>query len=97
MIKTLRILSLLVLTLGLFSCSTRKTTETVVVEKVETITIKDPGAVEYVWEPPIVDVVKVPPGVDPEGIYYRPSHEEVVEIRQGRWKYQQPDDINREK
>lgn len=46
-----------------------------------------PGAVEYTWEEPMVDVVEVPPGLDPEGHYYRPAHEEVVEIRQGRWQY----------
>jgi hypothetical protein len=38
-------------------------------------------------EEPMVDVVEVPPGLDPEGHYYRPAHEEVVEIRQGRWQY----------
>lgn len=46
-----------------------------------------PGVVEYVWEEPMVDVVDVPPGLDTEGHYYRPGHEAVVEIRQGRWKY----------
>ena len=46
-----------------------------------------PGAVEYVWEPPMVDVVDVPPGLDPEGEYYRPGHQTIVEIRQGRWQY----------
>lgn len=46
-----------------------------------------PGVVEYTWEEPMVDVVEVPPGLDPEGVYYRPAHEEVVEIRQGRWQY----------
>ena len=46
-----------------------------------------PGVVEYSWEEPMVDVVEVPPGLDPEGHYYRPAHEEVVEIRQGRWQY----------
>jgi uncharacterized lipoprotein YmbA len=35
----------------------------------------------------MVDMVEVPPGLDPEGIYYRPAHSEVVEIRQGRWQY----------
>jgi len=45
------------------------------------------GVVEYVWEEPMVDVVQVPPGLDAEGIYYRPAHNEVVEIRQGRWQY----------
>lgn len=46
-----------------------------------------PGAVEYIWEEPMVDVVSVPPGLDPEGHYYRPGHQEVTEIRQGRWQY----------
>lgn len=46
-----------------------------------------PGVVQYVWEEPMVDVIDVPPGLDPEGHYYRPSHQEVVEIRQGRWQY----------
>lgn len=47
----------------------------------------DPGAVEFIYEPPMVDVIDIPPGYDPEGTYYRPAHQEVVEIRQGRWKY----------
>jgi hypothetical protein len=46
-----------------------------------------PGVVEYIWEEPMVDVIDVPPGLDPEGHYYRPGHQEVVEIRQGRWQY----------
>lgn len=46
-----------------------------------------PGVVQYVWEEPMVDVIEVPPGLDPEGHYYRPAHQEVVEIRQGRWRY----------
>ncbi|RMG44029.1 MAG: hypothetical protein D6719_02605 [Candidatus Dadabacteria bacterium] len=46
-----------------------------------------PGVVQYIWEEPMVDVVTVPPGLDPEGHYYRPAHQEVVEIRQGRWRY----------
>ncbi len=45
------------------------------------------GVVESVWEEPMVDVVEVPPGLDAEGIYYRPAHHEVVEVRQGRWQY----------
>ena len=46
-----------------------------------------PGVVEYVWEEPMVDVVDVPPGLDPEGHYYRPAHQAVVEVRQGRWRH----------
>lgn len=51
------------------------------------VTRTAPGVVEYVWEEPMVDVVEVPPGLDPEGHYYRPAHRSIVEIRQGRWKY----------
>ena len=58
-----------------------------VIIKREVQVIKAPGVVEYVWEEPMVDVINVPPGLDPEGVYYRPSHQEIVEIRQGRWKY----------
>lgn len=46
-----------------------------------------PGVVNYIWEEPMVDVVEVPPGLDPDGVYYRPAHQAVVEVRQGRWKY----------
>jgi hypothetical protein len=46
-----------------------------------------PGVVEYTWEEPMVDMIEVPPGLDPEGTYYRPAHSEVVEIRQGKWQY----------
>jgi len=46
-----------------------------------------PGVVEYAWEEPMVDMIEVPPGLDPEGVYYRPAHSEIVEIRQGKWQY----------
>lgn len=45
------------------------------------------GIAPHIWEEPMVDVIDVPPGLDPEGHYYRPSHQEVVEIRQGKWQY----------
>ena len=45
------------------------------------------GVVTEVWEEPMVDDVDVPPGLDPEGHYYRPAHRAIVEIRQGRWQY----------
>lgn len=45
------------------------------------------GIAPHIWEEPMVDVIDVPPGLDPEGTYYRPAHQEVVEIRQGRWRY----------
>lgn len=51
-----------------------------------------PGVVNYIWEEPMVDVTDVPPGLDPEGQYWRPGHAQIVEIRQGKWKhYRFPD------
>ena len=74
----------------LTGCSTQTATSRTSMEEV--VVMRDnprwaPGVVEYVWEEPMVDVVDVPAGLDPEGHYYRPAHEEIVEIRQGRWKY----------
>ena len=54
---------------------------------VESQSRRAPGVVEYVWEEPMVDVVDVPPGLDPEGTYYRQGHQAVIEVRQGRWRY----------
>ena len=45
------------------------------------------GQATLIWEEPMVDVVDVPPGLDPEGHYYRPAHKSITEIRQGRWQY----------
>lgn len=45
------------------------------------------GIAPHIWEEPMVDVIDVPPGLDPEGNYYRPAHQAVVEIRQGKWQY----------
>ena len=67
-------------------CASRTVTRTEVQEVA--VDRRDiPGVVEYVWEEPMVDVVEVPPGLDPEGHYYRPAHQEILEIRQGRWNY----------
>lgn len=69
------------------ACSTSSmegmTAREVIVSRVE----YPPGTVDYIWEEPMVDVIDVPPGLDPEGYYYRPAHQSVVEIRQGRWRY----------
>ncbi len=45
-----------------------------------------PGTVEQNWVEPMPDVVKVPGGLDPTGTYYLPEHNEVVEIRPGRFE-----------
>jgi hypothetical protein len=42
------------------------------------------GTVTEPYVQPMRDVVKVPAQVDPMGIYYRPSHETIVEIIPGR-------------
>jgi uncharacterized lipoprotein YmbA len=74
----------------LCACSAQQPPKEIV--KIQTVKvmepfIPDPGAVEYIYEPPMVDVIDIPPGLDPEGIYYRPQHQQIVEIRQGRWNY----------
>lgn len=86
--------ALFLVLMSLTACSSRQPREPERV--IETITIKDPGAEEYVWEPPMVDQVEVPPGLDSEGHYYRPAHEEVVEVRQGRWVRKEPKDYQKE-
>lgn len=70
-------------------CSPRTITVTEIREvPVDTRAEKTPpGVQEHVWEEPMVNVVDVPPGLDPEGHYYRPAHQSIVEIRQGRWNY----------
>jgi len=72
---------------GLNSCSFSSHTEVTKQAPIEYQVRNVPGVVEYTWEEPMVDVIDVPPGLDPEGHYYRPGHQEVVEIRQGRWQY----------
>lgn len=69
------------------SFTTRPRTEVTEVQIDGNYSPHNDGVVEYVWEEPMADVIEVPPGLDPEGIYYRPAHHEVVEIRQGRWRY----------
>jgi hypothetical protein len=97
--KELRIgitMALLLIGASLCGCY-RVTTPQVSVPGVKEVVIErdappPPGVVQYIWEEPMVDVVEVPPGLDPEGHYYRPGHQEVVEIRQGKWRpYRFPD------
>ena len=95
--RNVTILAVLLLTsLVVTGCSTTSRSQTVTGTVIEQSYIPpDPGAVEYVWEAPLIDVVDVPPGLDPEGHYYRPAHQEVVEIRQGRWRYYKSVDQDR--
>ncbi len=83
-VNALRVSAALVVGAGLTACSRPEPVPPPVIEyQVRNV----PGVVESAWEEPMVDMVEVPPGLDPEGIYYRPAHSEVVEIRQGRWQY----------
>jgi hypothetical protein len=75
----------LLIVMGVSACSRTKAPEAPPTIEYQVRNV--PGVVEYIWEEPMVDVVDVPPGLDPEGHYYRPGHQEVVEIRQGRWQY----------
>lgn len=86
-------LALLALGLLLAGCAKHTVTSIDPAPGQSLIVVQPPGVVEYVWEEPMVDVIDVPAGLDPEGHYYRPSHQEVVEIRQGRWRYyRKPED-----
>ncbi|MCB0318293.1 MAG: hypothetical protein KDD56_06010 [Bdellovibrionales bacterium] len=82
---------LLIMTTFFVACGTASKPQTIIKEVIveRDYTRQVPGAVEYVWEEPMTDVIDVPPGLDPEGHYYRPAHQSIVEVRQGRWKYQQ--------
>ena len=86
---SLGMLTGLVVCLFISGCATR--VQTSAMSEVQEIRAESPrnipGVVEYIWEEPMVDTIDVPPGLDPEGHYYRPAHQSVVEIRQGRWKY----------
>lgn len=91
-------LMITVLTLGISGCSvltapTEGRIKNVNSAHLDHVPVRTaPGVVEYVWEEPMIDVIEVPPGLDPDGVYYRPAHQEVVEIRQGRWKYYRADE-----
>ena len=52
-----------------------------------------PGTVNDFWVEPMIDSVQVPAQIDPHGVYYRPSHKTLAEIRHGRFqKVQFPDE-----
>lgn len=43
-----------------------------------------PGTITRSWEEPMYQSARRPAGLDPEGIYFIPSHSELVEIVPGR-------------
>lgn len=82
--------------LALNGCGVRSSNQSVIYERIERPSepVPEKGVSNFVWEEPMVDVVEVPPGLDPEGNYYRPNHQTVTEIRQGRWKYVGEDQVD---
>jgi len=86
-IKICTLLSLTVIATGCSLNPTSRFSENNQITTERAYPAPPPGTSTVVWEEPMVDVVSVPPGLDPEGNYYRPSHQEVIEIRQGRWQY----------
>ena len=83
---------LVIMAITIMGCGAKPQPQTVIKEVIveRDYTRQVPGVVEYVWEEPMTDVVDVPPGLDPEGHYYRPAHQSIVEVRQGRWRYAKP-------
>lgn len=45
-----------------------------------------PGTVDDVWAEPMYDTVRVQGQLDPHNMYYRKAHNELVEIRPGRYQ-----------
>ncbi len=80
------------ITLFLASCSTTKiqsgTVQTVVSQQTINELQKDPvpGTHTQPWQETYYDYVRVPGAIDPKGIYYRPSHKMVYEIRPGKYQ-----------
>lgn len=100
----------LVMALGLSGCSIfgRSTPEGPVSGgNVSTVVIRQPinelerervpGTVDDLWVETMVDTVRVPAQIDPHGVYYRPSHNTLAEIRPGRYqKVQYPDEYGKD-
>lgn len=64
------------------SCSAKQpAVERIVIEAQENAV---PGTVNGVWQEPIIDTVRVPGQIDPQGTYYRAPHQTIVEVQPGR-------------
>lgn len=69
-------------------------TKTVVVREATNELEKDPvpGTQSDVWVEPMYEQVRVPAAIDPHGVYYRPSHNTLIEVRPGKYqRVQYPD------
>lgn len=88
----------LAIIVGNVACSStprRVQPERVIVKSAENELLLDtvPGTVRDVWAEKMVDQVRVPGQIDPNGVYYRKPHETLIEVRPGRYQQvQYPDD-----
>jgi uncharacterized lipoprotein YmbA len=89
--RRIAMLTMLLGAMSLSACTTRSRTRLEELTVQEQYAQQEAGVNQFIWEEPMIDVVDVPPGLDPEGHYYRPAHQEVLEIRQGRWQYHRPE------
>lgn len=75
------VLFFVALILASCSASRQPQVETIVVEAQENAV---PGTVTGVWQEPIVDTVRVPGQIDPQGTYYRAPHQTIIEVHPDR-------------
>lgn len=83
--------TLVIMVVGLNACSQQiqaGTSKTVVMRQTINELEKEqvPGTYEDPWQEALYDTVRVPGAIDPRGIYYRPSHSEVYEIRPEKYQ-----------
>lgn len=45
-----------------------------------------PGTVNKLWSEPMYNQVEIPAQLDSNGIYYRPAHNTIVEIRKDKYQ-----------
>ncbi len=78
--------------LGLGGCSASmeaRSSRDQIIVKEEGSEIPATGSVSYAWEEPMMQVVDVPPRLDPDEVVYIPGHQEVIEVRPGRWQLEE--------
>ena len=85
------------LVFSLAACSSKKVNTEIPYEarliKIDVQENSVPGTVQEVYIEPMVDQVQVPGRLDPNGVYYIPPHQEVVEIRRDKYQLiQYPED-----
>ena len=85
------------LMLGLFGCAhniQRGETKTIIVRETANELDKQPvpGTQTEPWVEPMPEVVRTPAAIDRKGVYFRPAHNEIVEVRPEKFqKVEYPD------